>query len=103
MPAFFYYLVKELVCSGLFYAYYYFVLRNKKINRHNRYYLLSAATLSWIIPLLKINFFDRHMVQPPPVVKILQVVAGGENFFLEGDTGAGARAGWDWTVSIAAI
>ena len=102
MPAFFYYLVKVLVCSGLFYAYYYFVLRNKKINRHNRYYLLSAAILSWIIPLLKINFFDRSVVQQPPVVKILQVVAGGEIFFSEENTAA-ARAGWDWAVLIAAI
>jgi N-acetylmuramoyl-L-alanine amidase len=102
MPAFFYYLVKVLVCSGLFYAYYYFALRNKKINHFNRYYLLSAATLSWIIPLLKIDFFDRHLVQPPPVVKILQVVAGGGNFFSEEDPAA-TQAQWDWTTSIAVL
>jgi N-acetylmuramoyl-L-alanine amidase len=100
MPVFFYYLVKVSVCSGLFYAYYYIALRDRKINRYNRFYLLSAAALSWIIPLLKIYIFDRPIVQRPPVVKILQVVGGGR--FLEGDA-SGAAGRWDWTVWIAGV
>ncbi len=43
-----------IICSGLFYGYYYFWLRNNRFHHWNRYYLLAAVLGSLLIPLLNI-------------------------------------------------
>lgn len=54
MNPFTYYLVKMLLCSGIFYAYYYIALRNNRFHQWNRYYILMTTLLSLLIPLLQI-------------------------------------------------
>lgn len=53
------YLLKVLICSGLLFANYYFLLRNNKFHRYNRYYLLLSVVFSWLLPLIQIDFFIR--------------------------------------------
>ncbi len=58
------YLLKVILCSGLLYSYYYWVLRDKKFHRFNRIYLLSSVIFSSVIPLLKIGIWSPAPVQP---------------------------------------
>ncbi|HEU0228908.1 MAG TPA: TonB-dependent receptor plug domain-containing protein [Arachidicoccus soli] len=52
------YLIKVVVCSGIFFAYYLLALRNKSFHPYNRFYLLVSAGLSFLLPLLHLNMFD---------------------------------------------
>ncbi|HEX8332745.1 MAG TPA: TonB family protein [Segetibacter sp.] len=70
MLPFFYYLLKVMICSGVLYGYYLLVLRNKKFHQYNRWYLLSAVALSFIIPLIKIGFW-KESVEPSTVMKAM--------------------------------
>jgi BlaR1 peptidase M56 len=52
------YLLKNLVLSALFTAYYILALRNKRIHRYNRFYLIAAMLISLMAPLLHLNLYD---------------------------------------------
>lgn len=52
------YLLKSILISGLFIAYYWIALRDKKFHYYNRFYLLSASVISLIAPLLNFNWFS---------------------------------------------
>ncbi|HUR12372.1 MAG TPA: N-acetylmuramoyl-L-alanine amidase [Flavitalea sp.] len=52
-------LFKMTVCSGVLFGYYYLFLRNKKFHFYNRFYLLATASLSLIVPFIKIPVFFR--------------------------------------------
>lgn len=69
-----YYFLQVLLCSAIMMGYYWMVLRNKKFHQYNRFYLLSVAILSWIVPLIKIQWtssFSDH----ERVIRFLSVVA----------------------------
>ena len=52
------YLLKSILISGLFLAYYWIALRDKKFHYYNRFYLLTASLISLIAPLLNFNWFS---------------------------------------------
>lgn len=52
------YLLKSILISGIFLAYYWIALRDKKFHYYNRFYLLSASVISLIAPLLNFNWFS---------------------------------------------
>jgi|GEM_PF-753918 len=52
------YLLKVILCSAIFFAYYLIALRNKNFHPYNRFYLLSTAIMSTLLPLLHISMFD---------------------------------------------
>ena len=52
------YLLKTILVSSIFITYYWFALRNKKFHYYNRFYLLTASVISFIIPLLNFNWFS---------------------------------------------
>lgn len=58
IPYFFLYLFKVAVCSGIFFGYYWFVLRNLRMHQFNRFYLLATALLSLIVPALHFQLFE---------------------------------------------
>lgn len=51
-----YYFLQVLLCSAIMMGYYWVVLRNKRFHQYNRFYLLAVAVLSWIVPLIKIQW-----------------------------------------------
>jgi hypothetical protein len=51
------YILKTILISGIFLAYYWIALRDKKFHYYNRFYLLTASIMSLVIPLLKFNWF----------------------------------------------
>ncbi|RTL56211.1 MAG: hypothetical protein EKK37_17195 [Sphingobacteriales bacterium] len=86
MTSYFIYLIKVTVCSGIFYGYYHFVLRNKKFHYWNRYYLLIAVMASLIIPFFHIPLsFSHEQVHQSPVLQTLNIISesGGENLLVD--------------------
>ena len=57
MKSLFYYLIQVMVSSGVLYGYYHFVLRNKKFHSYNRFYLLAATIISFLVPFLNIPVY----------------------------------------------
>lgn len=88
------YLLKVMLCSGILFGYYLLALRNKKFHLYNRFYLLSSILLSWIIPLLKINFWEEA-TSKPQVITLLSVVANGNRFVEEK-----SNYTWTWNAAI---
>jgi TonB family protein len=82
MLTFAWYLLKVMLVSGVLSGYYWLALRNKKFHLYNRFYLLASIVLSWIIPLLKINFWEETTSQPQ-IINLLAVVASGDRFVEE--------------------
>lgn len=73
------YLIQVAAASGIFYAYYHFVLRNKKFHRYNRFYLLAASIISLVIPFLNIPlYFTETQQQSSALLQTLTVVSGSE-------------------------
>lgn len=58
MNLFFYYLMQVICCSSILLLYYWLVLRNKQFHTFNRFYLLSVAVISWLIPLLSLPLYN---------------------------------------------
>ena len=57
METIFLYPIKVLVCSAIFYLYYWIALRNKRFHYYNRFYLLFAFFTSILLPLVQLNWF----------------------------------------------
>lgn len=49
------YILKTILISGVFLAYYWIALRDKKFHYYNRFYLLTASIMSLVLPLLNFN------------------------------------------------
>ncbi len=73
------YVIQVIIVSGLLYSYYHWVLRNKKFHRYNRFYLLAAAGLSVLIPMLNIPvYFSEAETESSIVYNTLRVFANTE-------------------------
>jgi hypothetical protein len=71
------YVIQVIIVSGLLYSYYHWVLRNKKFHHYNRYYLLGAALLSILIPLINIPvYFTEEQTASSFVYSTLTVFSG---------------------------
>ena len=79
MLPFFWYMLKVIICSGILVSYYWFFLRNKIFHRYNRFYLLAAMSLSLLLPLLKINFWQPATEQNQ-AIRVLQAVSAGDEY-----------------------
>ncbi|MCE7995095.1 MAG: M56 family metallopeptidase [Roseivirga sp.] len=71
------YLLKFLLCSGLLYSFYHLILRNDKLFRFNRVFLLSILLLSAIIPLVTVK---TSIVEMPAAqtMETLNAQSGGQ-------------------------
>jgi intracellular septation protein A len=67
------YAAKVVLCSGVLFGYYCFVLRNKTFYQWNRFYLLACVALSLAAPLLKINIGSGITHVPNRVLRLLDV------------------------------
>lgn len=91
MLTFAWYLLKVILVSGILFSYYWFALRNRKFHLYNRFYLLAAVVISWVIPVLKINLWEETQ---PQVINLLTVVANGDRFVEESN---GYK--WNWNTA----
>src|SRR5450432_2498898 len=77
------YLLKVIMCSGILCGYYYAALRNKIFHRWNRFYLLASVILALVVPLMKINIFQRPDTDKGTVVRMLQTINNGDEIIIE--------------------
>jgi N-acetylmuramoyl-L-alanine amidase len=70
-----YYFLQVVICSAIMMGYYWLVLRNKRFHQYNRFYLLAVALLSWLVPLIKIQWSNAQPAAPTQVMYLLNVVA----------------------------
>ncbi len=92
MLPFFWYMLKAMICSGILFGYYWFFLRNKIFHQYNRFYLLAAMSLSLLLPLLKINFW-QPAADTNQVITVLQAVSDGDEY-MENIVLTSQRSNW---------
>ena len=68
-----YYLIKVIICAGILFGYYWFLLRNKIFHKYNRFYLLSLVCISLITPLVHIKILHKATTSDQ-TIKILQII-----------------------------
>ncbi|MGJ7031582.1 energy transducer TonB [Niabella hirudinis] len=51
------YFFQMLLCSGLLYSYYLLFLKNRKLHKFNRFFLLVSLVLSIAVPFIKVPFY----------------------------------------------
>ncbi len=56
-----FYFLKVTLASGLLFAYYFLLLRDSTFHRYNRFYLVSATVISFLLPLLKVDYFTVEL------------------------------------------
>jgi hypothetical protein len=77
------YLLKVIICSGILCGYYFLALRNKIFHRWNRFFLLAAVILTLVVPVMKINIFQKPDEDKGTVIKMLQTINYGDEVVIE--------------------
>lgn len=77
------YLLKVIICSGILYGYYFLALRNKIFHRWNRFFLLASVILALVVPVMKINIFQKPDENKGTVIKMLQTINYGDEVVIE--------------------
>lgn len=90
-----YYFVQVILCSGIMMGYYWLVLRNKRFHHYNRFYLLALALLSWVVPLVKIQWQRPSVTDDLQVLQLLSVVADNNTRIEAAVTRRGFQWNWD--------
>jgi N-acetylmuramoyl-L-alanine amidase len=70
-------LLRSVACSGVLFAYYLLLLKNRKLHMYNRYYLLIATLISLTVPFVH---FEWYSVAPSssPAVVLLDAINYGD-------------------------
>ena len=96
-----YYFLQVIICSGLMTGYYWIVLRNKRFHQYNRFFLLAITLLSWIVPLVKIQFNHQVVTADPQMIQLLMLLAQNNSQL---DAGVVHSSGfWDSSLIPAAL
>lgn len=69
-----YYFLQVVFCSAVMMGYYWLVLRDKKFHQYNRFYLISVLLMSWIIPLIKIQW-TKPVTSDAQMINFLSIIA----------------------------
>src|SRR5665647_1646153 len=76
-------LLKVIICSGILCGYYFLALRNKIFHRWNRFFLLASVILALVVPVMKINIFQKPDEDKGTVIKMLQSINYGDEVVIE--------------------
>ena len=66
---------KLMLCSAILFGYYHLLLRNKNFHRYNRLYVLAAAALSVLLPLVRIPVFTGDDAGSGTWIESLQAIS----------------------------
>ncbi len=94
-----YYFLQVIVCSAVMMGYYWLVLRNKRFHQYNRFYLLAVALLSWIVPLIKIQW-SKPLAYNQDMMRWLYVVADSNSEMEETVQNKGFLWNWDTAAAV---
>lgn len=98
------YLIEVLLCSVIMLLNYLLFLRNKEFHAYNRFYLLAASIISWVIPSLR--FEPSVQLEPKQISKIrLGEVINDYSFQITNFQNS-TSSSWSWQlffISVAAL
>ncbi|GGK56024.1 M56 family metallopeptidase [Rufibacter glacialis] len=87
------YLAESTVCLLAFYLLYLLLLRNEACFRYNRFYLLGATVVSFLLPFMEVPSFQEVAVIPPLVPSLTPYVV---KVAVEGEPiSSSTMVGWD--------
>lgn len=75
MTGIYWYFLKFILISGIFYGYYHLALRNKMFHIWNRFYLLFSVIASLLLPLVRIDLYSNDQ---SPILQTIQFISVGE-------------------------
>ncbi|MES2774826.1 MAG: N-acetylmuramoyl-L-alanine amidase [Bacteroidota bacterium] len=78
-----YYCLKVIFCSAVLLGYYRLALRNNRFHQWNRYYLLAATVLPFVLPLMKISIPFSTAEETPLLVRGVEMVGMPDLFISE--------------------
>lgn len=87
MNAVAWYILKVIVCSGVLTGYYFIALRNESFHKWNRFYILTSLTLSLLLPMVKIDIFQKAQMDGP-VISIIKNINNQNNYLIRLSTTA---------------
>lgn len=91
------YLVQVILASGILYGYYHLVLRNREFHEYNRFYLLSSAVISLLVPFLQIPVYfsdpDGASAQMLRGMQVIYWSGAGDDVTVVARSGIGS---WGW-------
>lgn len=67
--------IQVTICSGILYANYHFLLRNKKFHLYNRYYLLIAVLVSILVPFVNVPLGLGPSGKPSSILQSLTAIS----------------------------
>lgn len=89
-----YYFLQVILCSGIMMGYYWLVLRNKRFHQYNRFYLLAIALLSWLVPLIKIQWSEPVVQADQQLVRFISLIAQNNSEIESGLQTGAANSNW---------
>jgi N-acetylmuramoyl-L-alanine amidase len=92
-----YYFLQVSLCSAVMMLYYLLVLRNKRFHQYNRFYLLSVAVLTWLMPLVKIDINKPKEAVSIPI-QLFSVIADTNSEFEKTVADKGFQFTWETLV-----
>lgn len=91
--------LQVIFCSGIMTIYYCLLLRNKRFHKYNRFYILGALFLSFLIPLIKIRLEAQDAESG--IVQLVYIV-GGYNTGMDAAVAAKSFH-WNWSLLLSII
>jgi N-acetylmuramoyl-L-alanine amidase len=88
MQTFLLFLFKSGVTAGIMFAYYWLFLKDRKLNKFNRFYLLASVGLSLVVPMLHFEWYRIANTQSNMTFKVLRALnsAPGEDTVVKGSS-----------------
>lgn len=77
------YLLKLIICSGIFFLYYHIALRNKLFHQWNRFYLITSVLLSLTIPVVQVAITHQITDQSGKVIQLLKIAESANDYLEE--------------------
>jgi len=89
-----YYFLQVILCSGIMMGYYWLVLRNKRFHQYNRFYLLAVALLSWLVPLIKIQWSEPVVQADQQLIRFISLIAQNNSEIESGLQSGTGNSNW---------
>lgn len=74
MNEFFAYIIKSSLCTAVFYSLYYLIMRKNTFFKLNRAYLFISLILSYVMPLININFENTKNPTSPGITNYVREI-----------------------------
>jgi bla regulator protein blaR1 len=97
------YIIKVILCSGLFLLVYKLLLEKEKMHRFNRLYLLATPLLSFVIPLISFSWYSAALPDTANLLPDFEMLTASANTLQSTSISNTNNAQLFWPVAYAVI